>query len=308
MGVTQASRKYVTVSAAWNNENAGAYQLRSFLLKLDDILPIIVSLSCFVGTIEEFRSLRREFWPDSQFYHESFTDIRVQMAARIGLECESHQTLQSEKIRQVLFQQGDTSYEFRSNLETCILLRCIESSIGRAAFEEDDLTCNIWTKLWMELVNAGFVCKDYLFLQERPGQLEKHSGILPGHGWMSNLLGGVRQGFFATRERRFACLVFDRAMNEALRVYLGMLRTCGVDLALLYRARLPLWRGCRNGERGRPFINTTRLTLYCTGLTHGPNPEDWRFFCADNTESYAGDFWELVDPAPLWVPGSWVDD
>ncbi|KAK8033636.1 hypothetical protein PG991_003034 [Apiospora marii] len=317
MGVSRASEEYSVASAAWNNDDARAYHLRSFLLKLDDTFPIIVSLACFIGTIEEFRILRREFWPDSQFFHESFTDIRVEVAASIGSSCAgnyAHHTLQSEKIRQILLQQEGLSYEFGSYPETCTLLRCVEMIIGRATFNGDDLICSIWAELWLELANAGFAYKDNFLLQDRPVQFEKPSRRLPACGWVTNLLEGVRRGFLgpnrnhATRQRRFTCLVFDRAMNEALGVYLGMLRTCGVDLASLHRGKLPMLREYRNGERGRPFVDTPCLTLYCTGLTHGPNPEDWRFFCADDTESYAGDFWELVDPAPLWIPGSWVDD
>lgn len=59
------------------------------------------------------------------------------------------------------------------------------------------------------------------------------------------------------------------------------------------------------------------------GIAFGPHPSDWRFWWAEPTDEYAGDFWELIEEDGLWepesdlseeeeleqaIPGAWEDD
>ncbi|KAK6853746.1 hypothetical protein PG995_010558 [Apiospora arundinis] len=131
--------------------------------------------------------------------------------------------------------------------------------------------------------------------------------------WLYGLLIGVRECTLhgpsakGSSYRRYQ--KFDVAINEAIQKYLLMVLTCGADLMPLAGsgkpARGPLFR---TEWISNPFIETEEITMYCTGISYGPNPEDWRFWMADDTESFAGDFWELVDPRPLWMPGGWVEE
>ncbi|KAK7996680.1 arginine N-methyltransferase 2 [Apiospora arundinis] len=101
----------------------------------------------------------------------------------------------------------------------------------------------------------------------------------------------------------------DAAINEAIQEYLSMVQPCGADLmSLSGSGKLPRDRLSGIEWISNPFIETEEITMYCTGISYGPNAEDWRFWMADDTESFAGDFWELVNPRPLWMPGGWVEE
>ncbi|KAK7957970.1 hypothetical protein PG988_012818 [Apiospora saccharicola] len=300
-------------SSAWNNDNDSAYYRRNLLHKLDETFLIEASLSSFNGTFHEFQVLRETFWPDSQFFHESSTETRLSLARRVIEERAygfTDHALQTEKIRHVLLGQGTVSDVHNTRHLQQEVFGGIVRLIGQASFEGDASVISIWTELWMELADAYLPSIHYGFFPDNPGQLYEVLRNHPFTGWLSMLLQGVRRGLVkhspdrSTGNRGQTCLRFNKAMNEAMRVYLDMLQARGVDLALVYEVEMPVWKAFV----GVTFIDTGYLTFCYIGITHGPNPEDWQFFSADNTESYAREFWELVDPAPLWIPGSWVDN
>lgn len=43
-------------------------------------------------------------------------------------------------------------------------------------------------------------------------------------------------------------------------------------------------------------------------FTYGPRPEDWRFFWGSKVEEFAGEFWKLVEPRAISIPGAWADE
>ncbi|KAK8065197.1 hypothetical protein PG997_011944 [Apiospora hydei] len=44
------------------------------------------------------------------------------------------------------------------------------------------------------------------------------------------------------------------------------------------------------------------------GVRTGAEPKDWEIWFKEPTDEFAGEFWQLVDPAPLFIPGAWVDE
>ncbi|KAK8052481.1 hypothetical protein PG993_003866 [Apiospora rasikravindrae] len=316
MGLSPEIR--IMVSVEWNNHSVGAYSRRDLLQKLDDEFFFNTSLSSFTGTVKEFQVLRRAFWPDSQFFHGSFADTRDEIAGHIILDWEANSIdpfLQREKIRQIIPHPGSIHSGSHLRCLTTKVFGHVERAIGRSTVDRDTSVRDTCAELWVELANAGFTGHCQELLQRIPGQSYEGLRRQPSPGWLLNLLSGISHGltgFFQesiASERRCTYMRFNTAMNEAIKVYLEMLQTCGVDLASVCGSEVPLWEAqARRWRNGHPIIETCRLTLYYIGLTHGPNPEDWRFFTAENTEAYAGDFWDMVDPSPLWMPGGWVEE
>ncbi|KAK8128763.1 hypothetical protein PG984_009871 [Apiospora sp. TS-2023a] len=301
MGIAQ--QVYSIISSAWHNEDASAYHRRHLLQRLDELFPTRVSLGCFSGTIDEFQILRRTFWPDSQFFHESFTDTRDKVAASIAMTppwgSANHSLLQCEKLRHILLHPE----VIRSKANACRLTRTlgrVAKSIGQATFEGDTSVIRGWTDLWTELTDAYLANEFDDFLRDASGPSFGKPRRHPLAGWLSMLLEGVRQGILhhhpnrPTRPRHHTHHRFDKGMNQAIRVFLDMLQTRRVDLVLLHKAEMLEWEAyVEHWDLRSAFIDTEYLTLHYIGITHGPNPEDWRFWSADNAESYAGDFGNL---------------
>lgn len=51
-----------------------------------------------------------------------------------------------------------------------------------------------------------------------------------------------------------------------------------------------------------------RMEIRLIALTSGSKVDDWKLWWSEPTDELVGDFWRDVDPEPLCVPGSWVDD
>ncbi|KAF2967483.1 hypothetical protein GQX73_g6095 [Xylaria multiplex] len=43
-------------------------------------------------------------------------------------------------------------------------------------------------------------------------------------------------------------------------------------------------------------------------FTYGSEVEDWKLWWSEPTDEFVGDFWRQIDPEPLHIPGSWIDD
>ena len=43
------------------------------------------------------------------------------------------------------------------------------------------------------------------------------------------------------------------------------------------------------------------------GFTYGSSPSDWHLWKSERTDDSAGDFWSLVEPPEMFVPGMWID-
>lgn len=92
---------------------------------------------------------------------------------------------------------------------------------------------------------------------------------------------------------------------QAVRSWLEDLASAGVDLE-------------RYGECESQQFAELKKTLLADGdesmewrlygFVYGPSPDHWYFFPRSEVEAYAGEFWELVEPAKMYVPGGWVDE
>lgn len=148
MGTAQGT--HPIISSAWDNKHLGAYHRRHLLQRLDEMFFITVSLGCFSGTIDEFQDLRRTFWPNSQFFHESYTGTRLEVASSIAtalsLGSADHCRLQCEKLHQILLYPSAIG-SMRNDYRLERTVRGIVQSIGQAAFEGYTSVIQVWTEL-----------------------------------------------------------------------------------------------------------------------------------------------------------------
>lgn len=296
-------------NSAWHNNDVESYHLRSLLQKIDNSFLQGMSLADFVGSVDEFRILRRALWPDSIFLRDDFASKRVELAWRMTETNDNtvEASVNVEKARHFLFYKGTAYSAIITDATMNLLIGHVEYAIGYAIFNGYAADRCVWAEFWLELTRAGLNRK---YLHERP--IQNH-GVIQGlqcFTWISALLCGLRENAWPSWLKRGRQIWrIDSSINEAIRVYLRMLQTCGVDLTSPSGGKVLTQESCiwANGIES-PFIETEEVTLYCMGITYGPKPEDWRFWIADDMESYAGDFWELVDPRPLWMPGGWIEE
>jgi hypothetical protein len=139
-----------------------------------------------------------------------------------------------------------------------------------------------------------------------PGALHALSSLGSGMTPLMHLWIGA-MGYWDTPETPFHASKFFRTLDSALKGWLEVLVTAGVDLGKygeiereLFRAH---WRGCQS-----------MLWTYCSrharifGFSHGSKPSDWRLWIADPVDCYAGLFWELLEHPEWSLPGAWVDE
>lgn len=98
---------------------------------------------------------------------------------------------------------------------------------------------------------------------------------------------------------------WDCSRIKAMRLWLEDLASAGVDLK-------------RYGECESQYLTELKKSLnpYVVdlleylpyGFTYGSSPDDWSLFMRSEVEAYAGEFWELVEPAKMYIPGGWVDE
>ncbi|KAK8080911.1 hypothetical protein PG997_008729 [Apiospora hydei] len=297
----------------WNASDVDVYYRQQLMQRLNGVVfdswfLINIYLSSFDGTIQEFESLRRSLWPDSEFFQTCFAEIRVYLATSIASSYVSGSikaSLRGERIRHILFHTCDYWYDDVPNPSLCFrVLEVVELNIGSATTRGNPSDQQIWTELWAELAVGR---QDGKVALDKSSQLYGAMRRKRRSSWLSSLVEGVWLGS-GTSRKDFGRL--NMAINEAIRLFLQMLKTCRVNLVSAVEIEISMWEVCGSSKRwrNRSFPGLDGMEFCCIGITYGPNPEDFRFWSADNTESYAGDFWELVDPTPLWMPGGWVGD
>ena len=88
------------------------------------------------------------------------------------------------------------------------------------------------------------------------------------------------------------------------RFWLEDLAVAGVDLEKYGERESALFVELRQATQASAW--GSKAAPY--GFTYGPSPEDWYFFLWSGIEGYAGEFWQLVEPVQLEIPGAWFDE
>ncbi|CAM1507443.1 Fc.00g070840.m01.CDS01 [Cosmosporella sp. VM-42] len=101
-----------------------------------------------------------------------------------------------------------------------------------------------------------------------------------------------------------------KSFSDGARPWLEDLLAAGIDLeAYGERERNAYMRIC-SGTGTWPFAQPSYHgeRSWLVSFTYGPRPEHWSYVWDPVVEEYAGDFWLLVEPPPVKIPGAWVDE
>lgn len=114
-------------------------------------------------------------------------------------------------------------------------------------------------------------------------------------------------------------LTMPKNSNKELQNWIALLVEVGVDIDVYGKGEYDILQDTTLGSyihleaqkhtwdsRDAKFpLKGCELCLY--GFTYGPNVEDWTILCNEQTDQFAGEFWDLVEERPLEMPGAWFD-
>lgn len=93
-------------------------------------------------------------------------------------------------------------------------------------------------------------------------------------------------------------------------LWLEQLEAVGVDLSEYGKAEEFIWK---NQTILREFwvwdgISKMLIPLRVIGFTYGPSPKDWHLWMSDPTDSYVGEFWDMIERPVEVMPGAWPQE
>lgn len=97
------------------------------------------------------------------------------------------------------------------------------------------------------------------------------------------------------------------ANGFVVQLWLEQLEAVGVDLSEYGKAEEFVWKN----QTIRRELETWRgisITLRVIGFTYGPTPKDWHLWISDPTDSYVGEFWNMIERPVEVMPGSWPQE
>jgi hypothetical protein len=105
--------------------------------------------------------------------------------------------------------------------------------------------------------------------------------------------------------------VAPSACNTALKIWLMDLKSVGVDLEEFGRAEKDLYD---SGAIGKDYHVSLRVggNHRLINFTYGTSPHDWHLWISENSDLFAGEFWDMVkceeEVMPGAMPRAWLDD
>lgn len=296
-------------------------------------LGIIWSIiQLYEGPVAQFDTLRRAVWPDIEFYDSAFlcrrlllagqiTDVTVWAYARLPKSKQKPTPSQEPVVRALLSRNGKIYIPDLGPLllnpywygYTTDKMRQLLRALGTTSAHNrstDASGTNIWAKLVEDVVVQLVGSPD----TSEPIDETWSSG--PSKHWIYNGLFDISILGYSTsgcewRQENYesACRCSTETVRIMFHQYLTVLSRCGVDLGEY--GRVVESRFTDNGiseaqilckrRGGFPIVETWRVRT-------GPELEDWKIWFAEPTDKFAGEFWQLVDPAPLYIPGGWVEE
>ncbi|KAK7935940.1 hypothetical protein PG985_001435 [Apiospora marii] len=264
------------------------------------------------GPITDFNAIRRAVWPDCEFYDESFLYERLELAAtftqdspvvRIGSDWKNISSSQNSVVRALLYRNGEV---FLPNIGPLLLEHHmpddIISRLQRLLAWLSTNSLRRSTGISATSIRAPLLEDVVAHIVESlkssgPEKQPSSPSPLPhsvynclfdisvlghrhelGEGPLYSHISEIRaEGFF----------------GNILRQYLAILSRCG-------QAPIPIQFVARKSTR--------LVTQEIQDVRTGARPEDWYIWFVGHTDEFVGDFWRLVDPAPMYIPGAWVDE
>lgn len=146
-------------------------------------------------------------------------------------------------------------------------------------FKRQIKLCESWNCLFREFLRAG---------------IDLHQ-IVDGKTALIAFLQGYFYHDKRPKNESSACVM-------ALRSWLTGLKAAGVNLNRFGRKEVKLWKS-GNVQREISCINGEWIRLI--NIVYGAYPSDWNLWFSECSDSYAGDFWDLIEWEVEAMPGGW---
>jgi hypothetical protein len=104
--------------------------------------------------------------------------------------------------------------------------------------------------------------------------------------------------------------------NKVLQIWLEDLEACGVDLLEYGRTEKAIFDGLPYEDKDFALASLTWVLIevvdasyvwHLIDFTFGPLRSDWVIYGSEPTDQFAGDFWSMVDPPEMLMPGMWIE-
>lgn len=107
--------------------------------------------------------------------------------------------------------------------------------------------------------------------------------------------------------------------EKAVQMWLNILQASGLDLVEYGKQERQRLKSQDNGGvfeifrdvwHDRWSVHTTNglFEVRLIGFEYGSKPRSWRLWWSEPTDELVGDFWRVMEPEPLRIPGSWDED
>lgn len=292
------------------------------LLKYDELNDTL-RMQCLASSknLDSFTYQVGRLWPYGEFYTEALEHQRLVLAATL-VNLSEGPWVPPSAIFQHLCESA--SLVGAGSSTTTKVLSCIAWGIGHTVWRGPDVEAEWYSAILdtvhrldqflvmpeQQLTGCGLVRFGNIRLSAYTPFTDMFLGSmfqLPGRNGDSKRF---RHHKIGSRLARCA---------KALQMWLKILQECGIDLSEYGRQEI---RRLKDQEDGgvfniyrdvwgeNPYMQTLngKFELRLIGFEYGNQPEDWKLWWSEPTDSLVGDFWKEVEPEPLCMPGSWDED
>ncbi|KAK8064206.1 hypothetical protein PG996_008858 [Apiospora saccharicola] len=286
----------------------------------DTVIFFWVLFQEYEGPIARFDAIRRLVWPDFEFYDVSFFGKRLLLASAFADVYSSGGMVsgQSFIVRALLSRSGEIylpqigpllrDYSTPSN--TIHRLRGLLVSLSIQSLRNTrDIEANSWAQLMEDLLR--YIMEDLYFTTpgDEPSSTANSSRSVHSCLFEISVLAHTSEENGLVIYTTFTARRAEASVGSIFRQYLAILHRCGVDIGEYGRfveAKLKTQRS--HFLSIFSYRERYKVPVEVKGVRTGATPNDWEIWFGERTDEYAGEFWHLVDPAPLYVPGAWVEE
>lgn len=276
--------------------------------------------------LKSFTDLVDRTWADNEFYTAAFEHQRLRLAMTLftGLDttCNSH----FPAIFQHLCRSSSVAdAESSTNAK---VLSCITWGLGNIIWKDQDVASKWYSAIRhtaLRLEEAIIMPKTQLLgndlfwfpsIQIFPTSTPFTDMFLPS----MIMLPGYNKNPKRKRQHKIGSRLAN--CERSVRIWLGILQECGIDL-LGYgrqeRQRMKnqesgwvfnIWRDVWHESRFyRTYIHpNSKFEVRLISFEYGRQPGDWKLWWSEPTDGLVGDFWKEMESDAFCIPGSWEQD
>ncbi|KAK8034194.1 gentisate 1-2-dioxygenase [Apiospora rasikravindrae] len=294
----------------------------------DDPMVFWTLLQNYDGPASYFDVIRRSVWLDCEFYDIPFMHKRLWLAALftgdfgpVYTKIDASQRPQflgrkEQVVRALLSRNGEV---FLPNIGSHLLHYCTDyhvkgcfqsllASLGFISLQMASMGVsgtNTWTDLLEDVVKYIVEGLTIVRFGDEPSSTGPSSRLL--YSCLDDI-SVLNHDDYCGISSYHGTFTAD-SVRSIFRQYLTIISSCGVDIngfGTFMESRFM-------GQAPRSisvwsYKGHRRLWFKVQGILTGPEPNDWEVWFIEPTDEFVGEFWQLVDPAPLDIPGAWVDE